>query len=68
MLLLEQNTTKKEQVEKIPELDANNDNSKKYKVETIWDSAVYINKLKSYHLPGLYYLVIWKSYFKEKNT
>ena len=56
VLLLEQDTTKKEQVEKVPELNAG-DNNEKYKVEVIWNSAVYANKLESGHLPGLYYLV-----------
>ena len=31
-------------------------NNAKYKVETIWDSTVYANKVKG-HLPGLYYLL-----------
>ena len=31
-------------------------NNKKYKVEVIWNSAVYANKGKS-HLSGLYYLI-----------
>ena len=47
---------KKERVEKVPELDAG-DNNKEYKVEAICDSAVYTMKLESGHLPGLYYLV-----------
>ena len=53
MLLLEQDITKKEWVEKVPELDAGSNDSKEYKVEAIWDSAVYANKLEG-HLPGLY--------------
>ena len=44
------------------------DNSGEYKVEAIWDSAVYMRKSKSGHLPGLYYLVSWKRYLEEKNT
>ena len=31
--------------------------SKDYKVEAIWDSVVYANKLESSQLPALYYLV-----------
>ena len=55
MLLLKQNTTRKEQIDKsITKLDA--DNGEKYKVEAIWDSAIYAKKLKS-HLLKLYYLV-----------
>ena len=58
VLLLEQNTTRKGRMsEKVPKLNAGNQNSKEYKVEAIWDSAVYINKWESGHLPGLYYLV-----------
>ena len=67
MSLLEQNTRKKERVEKIAKLDAG-DKSEEYKVETIWDSAVYANKSESGHLPSLYYLVAWKGYPKKKNT
>ena len=67
MSLLEQDTTKKERVEKIPESDAG-DNSKKYKVEVIWDSGVYAMESESGHLPGLYYLVAWKGYPEEENT
>ena len=43
-------------------------NSKKYKVEAIWDSIVYANKLESGQLPGLYYLIAWKGYPEEENT
>ena len=66
MLLLEQDTTKKGRVnKKIMELEANN--SKEYKMEAIWNSAVYTNKAEGY-LPGLYYLVGWKKYLEEENT
>ena len=54
--LLEQDTTKKGQVDDEAELDAS-DNSGEYEVEPIWDSAVYARESKSGHLPGLYYLV-----------
>ena len=40
----------------------------KYKVEAIWDSAIYAKKLEAGHLPGLYYLILWKGYPKEENT
>ena len=57
MSLLEPNTIKKEQVNKqVTELELEAGNSKKYKVEAIWDSAVYANEKKG-HLPDLYYLV-----------
>ena len=29
-------------------------NSKEYKIEAIWDNAVYVNKLQAGHLSGLY--------------
>ena len=64
---LEQGTTRKEQIEKIPKLDAGN-NGKEYKVEAIWDSAVYTIESESSHLQELYYLVAWKSYPEKKNT
>ena len=38
------------------ELNAS-DNNKKYEVETIWDSMVYLRELESGHLLGLYYLI-----------
>ena len=58
MLLLKQDTTRKGQMSKnVLELDAGNKDSEEYKVEAIWDSAVYTNELESGHLPGFYYLV-----------
>ena len=42
-------------------------NNKEYKVEAIRDSAVYAKKADRY-LPGLYYLVAWKSYPEKENT
>ena len=67
--LLEQDTTKKGRVSKeVPELDAGNKDSKEYKVEVIWNSAVYANKSESGHLLDLYYLVAWKGYPKKENT
>ena len=65
--LLEQETIRKKRVKKVPELDAGN-NSKEYKMEAIWDGAVYANKLESGYLLSLYYLVAWKGYFDEENT
>ena len=49
------------------EFDTGN-NSGKYKVETIWDNAIYAKKSESGHLPGFYYLVSWKRYLGEENT
>ena len=58
MSLLEQDTTKKGRVEEnATELDADNDEGGKYKVEAIWDSLVYARESESGHLSGLYYLI-----------
>ena len=51
---------------RVTELEASN--RKKYKVEAIWDSAVYGSKSESDQLPGLYYMEAWKSYPEEENT
>ena len=57
MSLMEQDITKKERVDKnLTELKFDASNSKKYKVEVIWDSVVYTRKFKG-HLTGLYYQV-----------
>ena len=56
--LLEQDTIKKEQVDKkFTELEFEAGASKKYKVEAIQDSTVNANKAKDY-LPGLYYVIM----------
>ena len=67
MSLLKQDSTRKKRVEKVPELDASNKGSKEYRVKAIWDSLVYVRESEG-HLPGLYYLVAWKSYLEEKST
>ena len=68
--LLNQDTTRKGRVDddenNAAELDAG-DESGEYKVEAIWDSAVYARESKSGYLPSLYYLVSWKR-SEEKNT
>ena len=67
MSLLEQNITRKRRVDKnVTEFKAGSADEK-YKLERIWDSAVYAKKLATGYLPGLYYLVSWKSYPKEEN-
>ena len=67
LLLLEQNITKKKWIdENIMELN-NKKDSKKNKVEVIFNSTVYAIKSKSDHLLKLYYLVYSKGYLKEKN-
>ena len=48
----------------IPEFEIGN--NKKYKVETIQKSAIYIKKVNG-HLLKLYYLIIWKSYLEKIN-
>ena len=67
MSLLEHDNTKKGQEFSVPEFEPGN-NDKEYKVEAIWDSAVYARESESGHLPGLYYLLSWKRYPKEENT
>ena len=70
MSLLEQDPKRKERVddENKEELDVGKEEEGKYKMEAIWDSAVYARESKSGHLPGLYYLVSWKGYLEEENT
>ena len=67
--VLEQDTIRKGCMsEKVPELDAGDKDSEEYKVEAIWDNAVYANKSESGHLLSFYYLVAWKGYPEEENT
>ena len=59
MSLLEQNTTRKERINKLflkPEPEFDTGDNKKYKVEVIIDSAVYAKEAEGY-FSGLYYLV-----------
>ena len=67
MSLLEQDTTKKGQVDKnATELESGD--SEEYKLEAIRDSAVYAKESESGYLPGFYYLVSWNGYAEEENT
>ena len=67
--LLEQDTTKKERVDKqVKELELEAGDSEEYKIEAIQDSAIYASKLKSSQLLGLYHLIAWKRYPEEENT
>lgn len=50
------------------QLECKANNNEEYKFEDIHDSAVYRKKFKTNYFLRLYYLVLWKSYFKEKNT
>ncbi len=70
MSLLEQVTIRKGRVDKATsQLEFKNDSDgNEYKVEAICDSAVDVRGSNSGHLPGLYYLVSWKSYPEEENT
>ena len=67
--LLEQNTTKKGQVNDTQldfEFEAGND--EKYEFDGIWDNAIYAKESTTGQLPGLYYLVLWKGYPEKENT
>ncbi len=69
--LLKQDTTTKGWVdETTSRLEFENDgDSEDYKVEAICDSAIYNKELdRGQQLPGLYYLVLWKSYPEKENT
>ena len=69
--LLEQDTKKKgwadENKAEQLKFEVGGDN-KKYEVEGICDSAVYAGESEVGHLLGLYYLVSWKGYPKNKST
>ena len=39
------------------EFDAGDNENGEYKIEVIWDNAVYVRESKSGHLPSLYHLV-----------
>ena len=41
-------------------------NNKKYKMEAIQNSAVYVKEVDGYPW-RLYYLIVWKSYIEEIN-
>ena len=41
---------------------------KEYEVGAICNSAVYVRELESGQLPGLYYLISWKSFLEDENT
>ena len=68
MLLLEQDTTKKERIdEELRQMEFDTGkHRRKYKVGAIWDNAVYAKESEPGHLLGLYYLVSWKNTLKKK--
>ena len=56
--MLKYNNTKKRRIDKkATKLDINNNNSKKYKIKTFYDIAVYTKESKLTYLPGLYYII-----------
>ena len=70
MFLLEQDTTRKGWVDEkiVEQLEFKaGSNNKEYGVESICNSAVYARESEAGHLPGLYYLVSWKGYPKDKS-
>ena len=70
MSLLKQDTTRKGQIDEVVrqmEFDVEDNNSREYELEAIRDSITYTKEVDG-HLLGLYYLVAWKGYPKEKNT
>ena len=70
MSLLEQNITRKKRVDEnaATQLEFEAGDDEEYKVKKIWNSAIYVLESKAGHLPGLYYLIDWKSCLKEENT
>lgn len=69
MLLLEQITTKKWQVdEKDKRTEFEASDKEEYEVEEIQNNVVYAKELEKGYLLGLYYLVSWKGYLEEENT
>ena len=72
MSLLKQDITKKRQVDNkaLLELEKKLEvyDDKEYEVKIIIDSVVYGQQVNSNQMPGLYYLVLWKNYSKNKNT
>lgn len=68
MLLLEQNTTKKEKVDKMSQQELNEGHSKVYKVEVIKYNKFYTKKSVSSYLANIYDLILWKSHSEKKNT
>lgn len=46
----------------------NNNKSKEYKVEAIFNSTFYFKISENGHFPDLYYLILYKKFFQEENT
>ena len=49
------------------QLEFEDSNNKKYKVDGIQNSAIYVKKSVK-QLLGVYYLILWKNYPEKKNT
>ena len=64
MSLLEQNTTKRRQVNKLLKLELeqepNVEDDKKYEIKKIYNNKIYVKEVVS-KLLGIYYYVFWKS-------
>lgn len=43
------------------------DNREQYDVKGICKGLGYAKKSENHHLPGLYFLILWKDYLKGKN-
>lgn len=69
MSLLEQNITKKRQVNKLLDIELrfNAGKNKRYKVKAIKDNVVHFNAAAKGQFLGLYYLVSWKNYSKNES-
>ena len=48
------------------EFEARDD--KKYEIKAIINSMIYDKEVTDNKMPKLYYLILWKSYLKEKST
>ena len=67
MALVEQDITKKEQVDKNAiKLDVGNDNNGEYKMKAICNNVVYIKKSELDNILELHHLISWKRYLEEK--
>ncbi len=74
MSLLEQDTTRKKQVNNTllePEKDLKFEarDKKEYEIKAIIDTVMYSQQANGKdQMSGLYYLILWKNYLEEENT
>ena len=68
--LLKKDVTRKKWLKEnnLAELDIRNNKGGKYKINTIWDSAVYRKNSKSDYFPKFYYMIFGKDYLEKENT